>query len=213
MDSTLKPLSTALLALSIPLIPARQVYSKPRMEPLGDNIADHGSAFYRFSTQTFTSANGLRHYKVWPGVPKQARPAQGFPVLYMLYGNAAMARLRSRWDMKPRCRSMYRRALWGHSFGGLFVLDTLYSSAWFTHYFSAAPSLGWRHQRIVELAKQAPKNILAGKTLYLIEGDGQRDRRKALTRHDLEHMDDSWLRRHATTTFSREPARNINCAW
>jgi len=246
MDSTLKTFSTALLALSIALISTTQVYSKPRMEPLGENIADRGSAFYRFSTQTFTSADGLRHYKVWLGVPKQASPAQGFPVLYMLDGNAAMARLsedrlrqmtsrtppvlvavgyetalpfdvqaraldytppggqpgdpqRERypgggsyafrdlllnqivpWAEKQAASDPQRRALWGHSFGGLFVLDTLYRSSWFTHYFSAAPSLGWRHQRIVELAKQVPTKTLAGKTLYLIEGDGQSDRRKGM---------------------------------
>lgn len=246
MDNTLKAISTALLALSIAVIPATQVHSRPIMEPLGENIADRGSAFYRFSTQTFTSADGLRHYKVWLGVPKQARPAQGFPVLYMLDGNAAMARLhedrlrqmansrppvlvavgyetrlpfdvlaraldytppggqpgdpqRERypgggshafrelllnqivpWAEKQAVSDPQRRALWGHSFGGLFVLDTLYNASWFTHYFSAAPSFGWRHQRIVELAKQAPAEALSGKTLFLIEGDGRSDRRKGM---------------------------------
>ncbi len=35
-----------------------------------------------------------------------------------------------------------RRALWGHSYGGLFVLDSPLSSAYFQSYYSASPSLG-----------------------------------------------------------------------
>ncbi|HCX00515.1 MAG TPA: esterase [Pantoea sp.] len=236
--------SAALLAIGVSLIPAMQANGRPLMEPLGDNIADRGSAFYRFSIKTFSSADGLRHYKVWLGVPKQTPPPKGFPVLFMLDGNAAMARLsedrlkqlagnrppmlvavgydtrlpfdvRARaldytppggqpgdpgqerypgggshafrnlllnqiipWTEKQAPGDPQRCALWGHSYGGLFVLDTLYHASGFTHYFSAAPSLGWRHQRIVELAQQVPPGALNGKTLYLIEGDGQSDRGK-----------------------------------
>lgn len=244
MHIPLKLLSVALLTLSVALTPAGKANARPRMEPLGANIADQGSAFYHFTTQTFTSADGQRHYKVWLGVPKQAEPATGYPVLYLLDGNAAMARLNEErlkqlaqkqppvlvavgydttlpfdvqaraldytppggqpgdprreryagggshafralllnqivpWAERQAASDPQRRALWGHSFGGLFVLDTLYESAWFTHYFSAAPSLGWRHQRIVELAQQTAAATLSGKTLTLIEGDGQSDRRK-----------------------------------
>lgn len=254
MHISLKHLAGALLALSVALIPVSQANARPRMEPLGANIADRGSAWYRFTTQTFTSADGQRHYKVWLGIPKQAAPAQGYPVLYLLDGNAAMARLSDErleqlaekqppilvavgydtrlpfdvqaraldytppggqpgdprqeryagggshafralllsqivpWAEKQAASDAQRRALWGHSFGGLFVLDTLYKSAWFTHYFSAAPSLGWRHQRIVELAQQAAASGLNGKTLYLIEGDGQSDRRRG---HDLASINDA----------------------
>ena len=244
MDNFPRIFSTALLVFSVALLPATQANARPQMEPLGDNIADRGSAFYRFTTQSFTSADGLRRYKVWLGVPKQAAPSRGFPVLYLLDGNAAMARLSEDrlqrlagktppilvavgydtrlpfdvparaldytppggqpgdpgqeryagggshvfrylllnqivpWAEKQAASDPQRRALWGHSFGGLFVLDTLYDSSWFTHYFSAAPSLGWRHQRIVELAQQASATALSGKMLYLIEGDGQSDRRE-----------------------------------
>ncbi|MEZ3498343.1 alpha/beta hydrolase [Pantoea sp. KPR_PJ] len=259
MRSMLKNFFTALLALAMAFIPLSQAHSRPRMEPLGENIADRGSASYRFSTRMFISADGLRHYKVWLGVPKQSRPAQGFPVLYMLDGNAAMAqfsdaRLRQMinrtppvlvaigydttlpfdvqaraldytppggqpgdpqreryagggshafrqlllnqivpWAEKQAASDPQRRALWGHSYGGLFVLDTLYNASWFTHYFSAAPSVSWRHQRIVDLAKQAPKTALAGKTLYLIEGDGQTDRRKGMESEGVKEADSTLI--------------------
>jgi len=242
MHHPLKIFSAALLAIGVILTPATLAHARPSMEPLGDNVADRGSAFYRFSTRTFISADGLRRYKVWLGVPKQAAPSAGFPVLYLLDGNAAMARLsenrlkqladkrppmlvavgydtRLPFDVEARALDYtppggeqgdarheryrgggshafrellqkqiapwaerqaksdpQRRALWGHSYGGLFVLDSLYSGAGFTHYFSAAPSLGWRHHRIVELAQQASPQALSGKRLYLIEGDGRSDR-------------------------------------
>lgn len=255
MAHPLKIFSTALLALSVILTSAPPANARPHMAPLGDNIADRGSAFYRFTTQTFTSADGLRRYKVWLGVPKQAAPTAGFPTLYLLDGNAAMARLSEArlkqlagrrppvlvavgydtrlpfdvearaldytppggqrgdarherypgggshafralllkqimpWAEKQAKSDPQRRALWGHSYGGLFVLDTLYSDAAFTHYFSAAPSLGWRHQRIVELAQQAAPQALGGKTLYLIEGDGRSDRHEEKNAAQLNAAD------------------------
>ncbi|WP_233593062.1 alpha/beta hydrolase [Candidatus Pantoea deserta] len=255
MDHAQKVIFAALLAIGTMLIPVMQAEARPRMEPLGENIADRGSAFYQFSTRSFTSADGLRHYKVWLGVPKQARPAEGYPVLYLLDGNAAMARLsedrlKKMADQKPpvlvavgyntrlpfdvQARALdytppggkpgnagqerypgggshefrellltqivpwaetqatsnpQQRALWGHSFGGLFVLDTLYESSWFSHYFSAAPSLGWRHQRIVELAKRASAKSVTGKTLYLMAGDGESDQRRGMDLTEVNKAD------------------------
>lgn len=63
------------------------------MQPLGPNIADKGSAFYHFSVNSFDSADGSRHYRVWTAVPNKAAPASGYPILYMLDGNAVMDRL------------------------------------------------------------------------------------------------------------------------
>jgi len=255
MEYMPKIFSTALLALSVVLTSVPSANARPRMEPLGENVADRGSAFYHFTSQTLTSADGLRRYKVWLGVPKQAAPSAGFPVLYLLDGNATMARLsedrlmqlanhrppvlvavgydtRLPFDVKARAldytppggqqgdarherypgggsyafRALLlkqivpwaekqvksdpqRRALWGHSYGGLFVLDSLYSDAGFSHYFSAAPSLGWRRQRIVELAQQAAPQALNGKRLYLIEGDGRSDRHEEKNAAQLNDAD------------------------
>lgn len=82
------------LAIScITLLYGAKGYARPDMEPLGPNIADRGSAFYHFRVENFDSADGKRHYKVWTGVPDKTPPASGYPVLYMLDGNAVMDRL------------------------------------------------------------------------------------------------------------------------
>lgn len=227
-----------------------QLIAKPKLEPLGPNVADLGSAYYRFWFASFHSTDNQRHYKVWIGIPRKAAPKKGFPVLYMLDGNAAMAYLSENklatifagsppilvaigyethlpFDVKSRAldytpsgagalppqqatgymhypgggsqafRALLlkeiipwaesiaasdpqQRAIWGHSFGGLFVLDTLYASCWFKDYFAAAPSLGWGNQRIIQLASQATPAQLGGKKLFLMAGDGSSDRRKGL---------------------------------
>ncbi len=63
------------------------------MRPLGPNIADKGSVFYHFSATSFDSVDGTRHYRVWTAVPNTTAPASGYPILYMLDGNAVMDRL------------------------------------------------------------------------------------------------------------------------
>ena len=75
------------------LICSAQVYAKPDMRPLGPNIADKGSVFYHFSATSFDSVDGTRHYRVWTAVPNTTAPASGYPILYMLDGNAVMDRL------------------------------------------------------------------------------------------------------------------------
>jgi predicted alpha/beta superfamily hydrolase len=75
------------------LLYAGKSAAKPDMKPLGPNIADRGSAVYHFSVHQFDSADGKRHYRVWTGVPDRSPPPSGYPVLYMLDGNALMDRL------------------------------------------------------------------------------------------------------------------------
>lgn len=45
---------------------------------------------YRFSTLELDSADGQRHYQLWIGKPNRPAPAAGYPVLWMLDGNAAL---------------------------------------------------------------------------------------------------------------------------
>ena len=63
------------------------------MRPLGPNIADRGSAYYHFNVAYFDSLDGERHYKVWTAIPNAAPPAEGYPILYALDGNAVMDRV------------------------------------------------------------------------------------------------------------------------
>ena len=240
------PLVISLLFTLALLFSPATLLARPDLKPLGKNIADTGSAYYQFETHFFNSAAGERRYKVWIGIPEKAAPSTGYPVLYMLDGNAAMARL-----SEPLLKQMFedqppvlvavgydtnlpfdviarsydytptsadpavkqplvqgrktggsqefrqfllteiipyvekrapsdpsKRAIWGHSFGGLFVLDTFYNATWFHDFFAAAPSLGWGDQRIVKLAKESNPRHLQNRSLYLMEGDGVTEQRK-----------------------------------
>ena len=64
-----------------------------------------------------------------------------------------------------------KRALWGHSYGGLFVLDSLLDGRYFSHFFAASPSLSWADERMmqkiraVKLVKEPQKHV------WLMEDD------------------------------------------
>jgi predicted alpha/beta superfamily hydrolase len=64
-----------------------------------------------------------------------------------------------------------QRALWGHSYGGLFVLDSYLSSPVFTRYFAASPSIGQGyHSLLNEMQTRKEGN----KQISLMEGNGDR---------------------------------------
>ena len=63
------------------------------------------------------------------------------------------------------------RAIWGHSYGGLFVLDSLLNSEYFSHYFAASPSLSWAEQRMITKIKSSQIQQAKQKHLWLMEGD------------------------------------------
>lgn len=213
-------------------------YARPDMAPLGPNIADSGSAYYHFTQKQFDSRDGKRHYKVWTGVPKKSAPPGGFPVLYMLDGNAAMDKLSEAFlqklfaanppvlvavgyqtvlpfDLDSRAydytppgtdaqqlrgrvgggSAAFRqlleetiapavekgiainpaqRGLWGHSYGGLFVLESWLTSSFFTTTFSAVPSLARNDFQLLKTMEAVSPQQAAGKHLYLMEGDGDR---------------------------------------
>jgi predicted alpha/beta superfamily hydrolase len=56
----------------------------------GGTVADTGAPGYRFERFRLDSADGLRHYRVQVAVPTVPAPAGGFPVAYLLDGNAAL---------------------------------------------------------------------------------------------------------------------------
>lgn len=65
-----------------------------------------------------------------------------------------------------------RRSLWGHSYGGLFVLDTLFESSYFRFFYTASPSVAWTDQRILRLEERVPPGELVGKQLVIADGNG-----------------------------------------
>lgn len=215
------------------LLYAANALGRPDMTPLGRNIADDGSAFYHFSQSTFTSADSHRHYRVWVGTPKKRPPPAGYPVLYLLDGNAVIDRLndgllksaaagsppvlvivgyqtRLPFDLHARAydytppssgkvagrlgggsagfRQLLekeiapavergiaidhsQRALWGHSLGGLFVLDTyLVSDTFFTRFYATSPSLNRQYASLPATLAQIPDAGFCHKQLYLLEG-------------------------------------------
>lgn len=234
------------LSLCLLFLWAVNSYARPDMTPLGANIADKGSAFYHFSIREFRSADGKRHYKVWTGVPDKAPPASGFPVLYMLDGNAVMDRLSDtflkqlsaqtppvlivigyqtalpfdseartydytpadkehhdtdRYGRKGGGSEIFRhlleetiaplaesnlkinsrqRGIWGHSYAGLFVLDSYLSSAFFNLYYTASPSLKRNNFALVRKIQMINKDDLANKQLYVMEGDGDLKKRDVI---------------------------------
>ncbi|APG17373.1 Salmochelin siderophore protein IroE [Kosakonia radicincitans] len=228
-----------LAALVVLLLCSKTVFSRPDMTPLGPNIADKGSAFYHFAVNTFDSTDGKRHYKVWTAIPKKSPPAAGYPVLYLLDGNAVMDKLSEpllqklserdppvlvavgyqtdlpfdltarAYDYTPAAEgepqnlrgrqgggsALFRqllettiapqaekgvavnpqkRALWGHSYGGLLVLESYLSSTFFSAYYSAVPSLERNNFTLLKAMDRLPKASFSHKSLWFLEGDGDR---------------------------------------
>ncbi|HCM1918995.1 TPA: alpha/beta hydrolase [Salmonella enterica subsp. salamae serovar 28:r:e,n,z15] len=215
-------------------------FAKPDMQPLGPNIADKGSEDYYFSVNDFDSADGERHYRVWTAVPRKAAPASGYPVLYMLDGNAVMDRLPETllkqlsgysppvivavgyqtslpFDLNsraydytpvlgtvsagdannpnfqrktgggPEFRQLLetriapqveqglrinpeRRGIWGHSYGGLFVLGSWLSSSFFHQYYSASPSLSRDNFSLLNRLTAVNPTQYCRKNLIIMEG-------------------------------------------
>lgn len=69
----------------------RPAFAPTRGERLvGETVADHPTAYYRFEEHTLDSADGKRHYRIQIGIPGTPVPAGGHAALYMLDGNAAI---------------------------------------------------------------------------------------------------------------------------
>lgn len=74
-----------------PSSPTSTPPQRPRWDqPIGPTVADEPSDYYAFERLTFDSLDGERHYRVYLGVPRKPAPPEGYPVIYMLDGNAAM---------------------------------------------------------------------------------------------------------------------------
>ncbi|MEN0108849.1 MAG: alpha/beta hydrolase [Pseudomonas sp.] len=88
----MKPLTfcaaLAWLALALP------AFARPEPDALLDlSLVQRQDLPYQFSRQTLDSLDGQRHYQIWIGQPKTPAPAQGYPALWMLDGNAALGAL------------------------------------------------------------------------------------------------------------------------
>lgn len=209
-------------------------------------VADRPSAYYTFEKHLLDAVDGRRRYRIEIAIPRAAAPQNGFPVLYMLDGNAAMdtltdddlARLAGtlpvvlvavgydipiRHDVaarafdytppepggdpsapppvvrgrvggganifldliqqriKPlvgaRARVDAGRAyLWGHSYGGLFALHTLFVRPdAFSRYIAGDPSAWWNDGALLRQWQAFDRRQAQGKRIGIYVGTKPRD--------------------------------------
>lgn len=229
-------------------------FAQPNLSrTLGSTVAERPSASYVFSDFRLDSADAQRHYRVRIAKPKAAPPAAGYPVVYLLDGNAALMELDERLldslsthgaapvlvfiaddsalridavgrsldytparftdgrvetdPLNPQRRTggaaafaqliatrirpqvearvsvdRQRQTLWGHSYGGLFVLQVLLTQPQlFQHYVAVDPSLWWGDGFIVQQARRVVDHAQAAsadtqpsqRRLTLMAGEGR----------------------------------------
>lgn len=89
-------LRLAAVALLLGATTCSSAWAAPRPDqPMDDSILRRTDSGYRFQTLNLDSADGQRHYAIWIGKPERPAPAAGYPVLYMLDGNAALGALKA----------------------------------------------------------------------------------------------------------------------
>jgi len=64
----------------------------------------------------------------------------------------------------------HKRAIWGHSYGGLFVLDSFVNSTFFNGYYSASPSLNSDYIVLLSRLEKINTAHFPHKQLYFMEG-------------------------------------------
>ncbi len=67
----------------------------------------------------------------------------------------------------------HKRAIWGHSLGGVFVLDTYLSSSFFTVHYAASPTLNSHYAGLLTKLEAMNKQRAGDKQLSLMEGSGE----------------------------------------
>ncbi|WP_437880260.1 alpha/beta hydrolase [Pseudomonas sp. LRF_L74] len=232
------------LALALAAVPGLALQAQPNLaERMHSELLQRQDLPYAFSTLAVDSVDGQRHYQVWIGRPRHAAPESGYPALWMLDGNAAIAafdetllrqlaqgtapllvgigyqtplriernarafdytpqqpgqaeqrdgltgqpsggadafldllaqrirpRVAAQWPLDPA-----RQTLWGHSYGGLFVLHTLFTRPQsFSRYAAVSPSLWWGEGAILG-ERDGLVGRLAGHRaqLLLMHGDAE----------------------------------------
>jgi predicted alpha/beta superfamily hydrolase len=84
---------TLSLVLALALAAPVAVAQPEREQKMDTSLLQRQDLAYRFSHLDLDSADGLRHYRLWIGKPDRPAPAAGYPVLWMLDGNAAIGAL------------------------------------------------------------------------------------------------------------------------
>ncbi|NYT86166.1 alpha/beta hydrolase [Pusillimonas harenae] len=206
-----------------------------------ETVADHPSALYQFEQHHMVSEDGQRNYRIDIAIPHKREPNAGYPVLYMLDGNSAMAMLTEQdltilsgenppvlvaigydtpgrldvnarsYDYTPpifengkqvqaptvrgrvgggadiflqfiathikplvRARANIdsrREYLWGHSYGGLFALHTLFTQPnAFARYIVGDPSAWWYNGALMDEWRSFDTERAVGKRVAILIG-------------------------------------------
>ena len=222
-----KHILTVIVFSALPLIAAAE-------DQENRTLAETGSAHYRFERLNLDSTDGQRHYRLDIGIPRNPPAPAGYPVMYLLDGNNAMAELQEHWlaelnagtppllvmigydidgtydgeqrtrdytgataraflqvletRIKPLIQAQYsvdrtRQTLWGHSFGGLFVLYALLEQPdAFQSWIAASASL-W-YQPITFANGMALTAFSAGTTRSVRMVRGEREGRPPIAQFD-----------------------------
>ncbi len=86
---------TLTLALALALAAPVALAQPERNQKMDTSLLQRQDLAYRFRQLDLDSADGQRHYRLWVGTPNRPAPASGYPVLWMLDGNAALGALDS----------------------------------------------------------------------------------------------------------------------
>ncbi len=216
-------------------------------KPQGPTIAERGAPGYTFEKRVLPSRDGARRYRLYLAKPTRPAPPAGYPVIYMLDGNAAFEDLTAgdfqaldargdpavvvgigydtplRFDVEARSFdytppnpngaaaadvhhperktggadifldfldrelrpvveraipiNRKRQAIYGHSYGGVFVLHALFTRPdAFQTYIAASPSLWWGDGQILreEAAAASGGPSLRANVLLMIGAGEQR---------------------------------------
>ncbi|TDJ75035.1 alpha/beta hydrolase [Pseudomonas putida] len=84
---------TLSLALALALAAPVVLGQPERDQKMDTRLLQRQDLAYHFSHLDLDSADGKRHYRLWIGKPERPAPAAGYPVLWMLDGNAAIGAL------------------------------------------------------------------------------------------------------------------------
>lgn len=63
-----------------------------------------------------------------------------------------------------------RRGIWGHSLGGIFVLDAYYTTSFFSHFYATSPTLNRDYIGLLTRLKTADSRRFSAKRLKIVEG-------------------------------------------
>lgn len=215
-----------------------RAFSQPRISEAELAILSAEPATHAISKRLVRTGEG-RTYQLFTATPRNPPPSGGYPVLYMLDGNAAFNALTVellagapqlvligvgydtplRVDVDQRSLDYTppvgaepvrdpnrpgrmiggadrflnalagelrdeaergvdvnpdRRAIWGHSYGGLFSLYTLFARPdAFARYCAVSPSVSWHEERLLAF-EQAPARLKSAKDVLIALGDSER---------------------------------------